>query len=131
MPRISVLVKNEGQVTIGEGENALHVTYAPNAYTPMLEDMYQKILLQRLPAGAMAYLLNRVLKAWDLAEEDEHGDILFDANGAAVIVSTDLERLRDLPTELISNVVAAITEDISVSKDERKNLRRGSLAKRP
>ena len=42
MPRISVLVKNEGQVTIGEGENALHVTYAPNAYTPMLEDMYKK-----------------------------------------------------------------------------------------
>lgn len=131
MPQISALVKNEGQVTIGEGENALHVTYAPNAYTPILEDIYQKILQQRLPAGAMAYLLNKVLKAWDLAEEDENGDIVFDASGAAVIVSTDLERLRALPTELISTVVAAITEDISVSKDERKNLRRGSLAKRP
>ena len=131
MPRISALTKNEAQITIGEGEDTLHVVYAPNAYTPELEEMYQQILIKRLPANAMAWLLSKVLKAWDLVEEDEHGEPMLDAESKAVLVTTDLERLKALPTELITNVVSAITEDISVGKDERKNLRRGSLAKRP
>lgn len=130
MPKISSLVRNEGMVTIGTGENCLNVNYSPSAYTPELEETYYKILMNRLPASAMAHLLSKVLVSWDLAEETEDGDLLIDDEGKPVIVSIELERLKGLPTELISEIVAAITEDVSVNKEERKNLRRGSLAKR-
>jgi hypothetical protein len=131
MPQISALVRNKGECTVGEGENALHVQFLPNRYTPELEETYAKIMAERLPAGAMAYLLSEVLAGWDLAEEDENGDPLVDANGQPQIVSTDLERLRQLPNELVGMVVMAITNDLNASREEVKNSRRGSLTVRP
>lgn len=130
MPKISALVRNHGEVTIGEGDEALHVSYAPDRYTPELEELYRETILKRMPSNAMAYLLSQVLKEWDLVEEGPDGEMLLDGDGRPAMVAINLERLKLLPTELISAVVTAITEDVQASKEDRKNSRRGSLAPR-
>lgn len=133
MPLISDLVQQSGKCTVGDGENTLHIEYDPAQYTPELEEMYWNIMNKRLPAGAMAFLLSKVLMGWDLVEPllDERGDpVISHGEPELLPVETSLERLRKLPNEIISLTATAITQSLSVSREEQKNSRRGSLATR-
>ncbi|GIV51036.1 MAG: hypothetical protein KatS3mg038_1557 [Candidatus Kapaibacterium sp.] len=69
--KLSDLYKEERELSVAIGDDALHVTYRPAAYTPLLEAMLQDSVAGGRPSQALAEALCALLVDWDLFNDDD------------------------------------------------------------
>lgn len=97
MPKLSQIVPNR-KLTIGDGADALHVTYNPSALTPRLQAEMKTLGSEDADRNILAASLAPVLVEWDLTDD----------NGSPI--GTDEEALLGLPFTLLLEVNQAIGE---------------------
>lgn len=97
---IGKLQRNTAQVAIDIDGETLNVVYRPSGLTPAAEDqMHEQVQAQR-GGASLVTVLAPMLVSWDLLDED------------GTSLPTDEATLRQLPTEFLSRVVEAITENM-------------------
>ncbi|GEM_PF-2187252 len=99
-----------------EGE-VVRITYRPSAYTPTHEVKVAELERNRQPISALAESLCGILVSWDVL--DDKGKQL----------EVNRETIYNMPFWFLASISEAISEDLKVSREERKNYDVGSLRK--
>lgn len=84
-----------------DGET-ITVQYTPRGYTAEIEDQIMAALGENRPSAMMIPAMLALVMKWDLSEE----------KGKPPIPLTP-EGLRDVPTEILGEIVNAVTEDMN------------------
>lgn len=116
--RFSDLEADQREIAVEFSGNEVKLTYRPSAYTPILEEKMMQSLESKRPYNGMAQVIADVVVEWDVLEDDGE------------MYPLEYEELRTLPSQFLMAVIEAITEDMSVSREELKNSDGGSQAKR-
>lgn len=111
---ISDLRREERQVTVVYYEDEFSITYKPGHVTPELEDVLQKAQERDRPAHGLAEVLALLLVEWEV----------LDADGKMLPI--EVEIMDSMPTEFLSTMLLAITEDSRAGREDRKNSGGGS-----
>jgi hypothetical protein len=101
--KLSDLYKEERELSVAIGDDALHVTYRPAAYTPLLEAMLQDSVAAGRPSQALAEALCALLVDWDLFNDDDEK--------LAINKST----LMSLPVGALAALLSEIGQDIAAN----------------
>jgi hypothetical protein len=112
--RIADLLRDERIITIEVAGGSLTVTYKPSVYTPEWEARARQIVEDKQVGKLFAEFLSRAVMSWDLLNDD----------GSEYEVT--YEAIERIPTAVLSLVVSAISNDLSVDRDETKNFDGGS-----
>jgi hypothetical protein len=115
--KLSDLAKDLRTCTVEyEGETA-EVTYKPSAYTPQVEDNLQTAMETGRPSNAIARLLDGVVTAWEVLDEE------------GTEIPPVFENMKTMPSAFLTTVANTITRDMQSERDDRKNSGGGSPRK--
>lgn len=111
---LSELMQDKRSCEVKIGDETAQVVYRPSAYTPIVEDALQTAIEGRRPGTGMAEYLAAIIISWEVIGDD----------GEEVPITK--ESLSSLPSRFLSEVSAAITDDVRAGGEERKNSGAGS-----
>jgi len=115
--KIADLMSDIRTCVVHAGEEEAEVTYRPSAYTPEIEDRLQTAVESRRPSNGIAQWLSGIVIDWDVV--DDNGERF----------PTTIEVMREMPSNFLTAVINAITDDMQSEKETRKNSGAGSPKK--
>jgi hypothetical protein len=116
MPITLTALRNDRRETAVEyeGESA-QIVYRPSAYTPETEDGLRGAVESGRPARGLATVLSQVLLEWEVVDDD--GNLL----------PVTLELMMQMPNAFLVAISNAVSKDMGVASEDRKNSGGGSL----
>lgn len=104
--RLSQILSDRKIVQIGIGDDALNVTYRPQAITP--ETLDRMTAANDKPGAAIVETVVEMVADWDLTDDD----------GSPYPLT--IKDVRRLPVSFLSTIVKEITDDLNPNAGKRK-----------
>ena len=113
--QLAQILGEQRTVTIPFGDDLLNVVYAPDQFTPELEERYMSMVQTQRSGMALAQIICGLVKKWDLVD-----------NGGNVY-PLEVQALSKMPVTFLNSVVDALNNDIMPKKTNAKPSNNGSF----
>ncbi len=113
--KLAYFLTKECPLAVDFNGEKLNLTYRPGAYTPTFEAQCL-VAARDEDKDRLSQMLTELIVSWDLTNE---------VDGVEVPVPTDVQSLRGLPYEILSECITAIVRDLPPNRKTSKDTAAG------